>query len=352
MLDQVLDAFDVTPDEDLNVMTEAQSLEGLTARALTKTADALEKHSPDIVIVQGDTTTSFVAALAAFYRKIPVAHVEAGLRTHRRYSPFPEEINRRIITSIADLHFAATPRARENLLAEGISTADVFVTGNTVIDALLTVRDRLRERRSHFPELDVVDFRRRIVLVTGHRRENFGVGIEEVCSALRRVAARNPSVEVVYPVHRNPNVVDPVHRLLGSVPNIKLIDPLPYEPFVHLMDRSFCVVTDSGGIQEEAPSLGKPVLVTRESTERPEGIDAGTAMLVGTDSAMIERELERLLHDEARYASFETAVNPYGDGQACRRIVEVLTAFRKGASTQSTLGHATLLEQAGQRIGD
>lgn len=330
MLDQVLDVFNVEPEEDLDVMTEGQSLDGLTARALARTSEALDRHQPDWVIVQGDTTTSFVAALAAFYKKIPVAHVEAGLRTHQRYSPFPEEINRRLISSIAHLHFAATPRARDNLVAEGIRDSDVFTTGNTVIDALLWVRARIREENRRFPELEGIDFTKRIVLVTGHRRENFGDGITGICEALKRVADRNPSVEIVYPVHRNPNVVAPVHRVLGDVPNVKLLPPLPYQAFIQLMDRSYCIVTDSGGIQEEAPSLNKPLLVTRESTERQEGVDAGTAVLVGTDASRIEAELDSLLDDDDRYASFASASNPYGDGNASRRIVDALLDSSSG----------------------
>lgn len=330
MLDQVLDVFDVEPEEDLDVMTEAQSLEGLTTRALIRTSEILDRHNPAWVIVQGDTTTSFVAALAAFYKKIPVAHVEAGLRTHQRYSPFPEEINRRLISSIAHLHFAATRRARDNLFAEGIRSSDIIITGNTVIDALLWVRARIREKNLHFPELEGIDFTKRIVLVTGHRRENFGDGIAEICVALKRIADRNPSVEIVYPVHRNPNVIAPVHRILGDLPNVKLLAPLPYQAFIHLMDQSYCIVTDSGGIQEEAPSLSKPLLVTRETTERQEGVDAGTAVLVGTDAGRIETELSSLLDDDGRYARFASVSNPYGDGSASRRIVDALLDFSTG----------------------
>ena len=323
MLDQVLTAFDVRPDYDLDLMKPDQTLCQTTAGVLTGLAAVLKEAEPDVVIVQGDTTTTFAAALAAFYAKTPVGHVEAGLRTGDRFSPFPEEMNRVLATRLSDLHFAATERAAENLRREGVPGDRIMVTGNTVIDAVVSVRDRLLG--GEFPRKDwpFLDADRKLVLVTAHRRETFGAGFERICTALRKLAQR-PDVQIVYPVHRNPNVLEPVRRLLGETTQIDLIEPLGYVPFVDLMMRSHILLTDSGGIQEEAPSLGKPVLVMREKSERREAIDAGTAILVGTDSEVIVTETARLLDDETHYERMARAHNPYGDGYACRRIADGL----------------------------
>lgn len=323
MLDQVLTAFDVRPDYDLDLMKPDQTLCQTTAGVLTGLAAVLKEAEPDVVIVQGDTTTTFAAALAAFYAKTPVGHVEAGLRTGDRFSPFPEEMNRVLATRLSDLHFAATEQAAENLRREGVPGDRIMVTGNTVIDAVVSVRDRLLG--GEFPRKDwpFLDADRKLVLVTAHRRETFGAGFERICTALRKLAQR-PDVQIVYPVHRNPNVLEPVRRLLGETTQIDLIEPLGYVPFVDLMMRSHILLTDSGGIQEEAPSLGKPVLVMREKSERREAIDAGTAILVGTDSEVIVTETARLLDDETHYEHMARAHNPYGDGYACRRIADGL----------------------------
>lgn len=323
MLDQVLTAFDVRPDYDLDLMKPDQTLCQTTAGVLTGLAAVLKEAEPDVVIVQGDTTTTFAAALAAFYAKTPVGHVEAGLRTGDRFSPFPEEMNRVLATRLSDLHFAATEQAAENLRREGVPGDRIMVTGNTVIDAVVSVRDRLLG--GEFPRKDwpFLDADRKLVLVTAHRRETFGAGFERICTALRKLAQR-PDVQIVYPVHRNPNVLEPVRRLLGETTQIDLIEPLGYVPFVDLMMRSHILLTDSGGIQEEAPSLGKPVLVMREKSERREAIDAGTAILVGTDSEVIVTETARLLDDETHYERMARAHNPYGDGYACRRIADGL----------------------------
>lgn len=334
MLDQVLELFEVTPDLDLDLMTPGQTLPGLTAAAVTRTAEAIAAERPDLVIVQGDTTTTFAAALAAYYHRTPVAHLEAGLRTHDKYAPFPEELNRKMAGAIADLHFAATSGARENLLREGVPSERIVVTGNTVIDALLWVREKLASSPRSFDELASVDLDRRIILVTGHRRENFGPRFESICDAIADLARSNPDVQIVYPVHRNPNVTDPAHRRLSDLPNVRLIDPLSYEPFVFLMDRSYLIISDSGGVQEEAPSLGKPVLVTRDTTERQEAIAAGTAILVGADRQSIVREAERLLHDQEAYAGVARTANPFGDGRACSRVVGAVQAFLGGGAVE------------------
>ena len=323
MLDQVLNAFEITPDYDLNVMRPHQTLSSLTSRILEALEPVLAEVPPSMVIVQGDTTTTLAAALAAFYHRIPSAHVEAGLRTGDPGHPFPEEMNRVLTGRLAELHFAPTPRAAANLVAEGVPQPRIHVTGNTGIDAVLYVRDALEAGTLPAAEWPCLNPRRRLIVVTGHRRENFGGAFAREMRALARLAAR-PDVQLVYPVHRNPNVLGPAHELLGGCANIHLIEPLPYVPFVDLLRRAYCIITDSGGIQEEAPSLGKPVLVMREKTERPEAVEAGTVKLVGTDEERIVAEATRLLDDPAEYARMTRVHNPYGDGQASRRIGEIL----------------------------
>ncbi|MEN3009613.1 MAG: UDP-N-acetylglucosamine 2-epimerase (non-hydrolyzing) [Candidatus Bipolaricaulaceae bacterium] len=324
MLDPFLRFFNINPDYDLNIMQPNQTLFDITARALYGLRDVLENESPDIVLVQGDTTTAFAAALAAFYLKIPIGHVEAGLRTSDKYQPFPEEINRRLISHLADLHFAPTERAKANLLAEGIPPAHVYVTGNTVIDALLFILERTKDQDVLPPELARLPPDRKIILVTAHRRENFGKGLDNICIALRRIVQEAPEVEIVYPVHLNPNVRAVVLRLLANVERVHLLDPLDYVAFVHLMARSYLILTDSGGIQEEAPTLKKPVLVLRETTERPEVLEVGAAKLVGTDSDKIVSETLCLLRSPQEYNRMTKAGNPFGDGQAAKRIVQTL----------------------------
>lgn len=325
MLDQVLAVFDLHPDYDLDIMRPDQDLSAVTTAALNGVGATIDDFKPDRILVHGDTTTSFAAALASFYRRIPVAHVEAGLRTGDIYSPWPEEMNRRLTDSIADLLFAPTEGARRNLVREGVPDERVIVTGNTVIDALLLVVDRLRSdpalSRSMEQRFSYLDPGHRLILVTGHRRENFGEGFGRICQALSRLADRS-DVEIVYPVHLNPNVREPVRRALGNLPRVHLLEPLDYIPFVHLMQRSTLIITDSGGIQEEAPSLGKPVLVMRAVTERPEAVEAGTVKLVGTNPSAIVAEAERLLDDAQAYEAMSRAHNPYGDGRASRRIAE------------------------------
>ena len=327
MLDQVLALFSIRPDVDLDLMRPGQSLDDLSAALLSGLGPVMDRLRPDLVLVHGDTTTTFAAALSAFYRKIPIAHVEAGLRTYKRYSPWPEELNRKLTACLATLHFAPTDRSRENLLAEGVSRKSIFVTGNTVIDALLSVRDHAARSDAARDVMAALDPDRRLLLVTGHRRESFGTGFEQLCRALRTLAERQ-DVEIVFPVHLNPEVREPVHRLLGDVSRIHLLEPMDYLPFVALMDRAEIIITDSGGIQEEAPSLGKPVLVTRDRTERPEAIDAGTVRLVGTDSSTIVNEVVRLLDSSDAYRRMTRVQNPYGDGQAAQRIVETLEALQ------------------------
>jgi UDP-N-acetylglucosamine 2-epimerase (non-hydrolysing) len=330
MLDQVLEVFDVRPDVDLDLMQPDQTLAGLTARAITAIDGYLSEYKPDIVIVQGDTTTCFCAALAAFYRQIPIGHVEAGLRTWNKCSPFPEEINRVMTSQIADLHFAPTAWSKENLLKEGVPEDRVFVTGNTVIDALHIAVEKVRRDPPEVPgvpkELLNGDARS-MVLITGHRRENFGEGFRNICQAISELSQRFPDTRFVYPVHLNPNVRKPVFDLLSGRANIHLIEPLSYLPFVALMDRSTIVLTDSGGVQEEAPGLGKPVLVMRDTTERPEGVAAGTVRLVGTDREKIVAEVSTLLTEERAYAAMANAVNPYGDGKAACRILAACSQF-------------------------
>jgi UDP-N-acetylglucosamine 2-epimerase (non-hydrolysing) len=323
MLDQVLELFEIEPDHDLDIMTENQSLAQVTASVFTRLDPILAGEAPDWALVQGDTTTVMAASLAAFYRRVKVGHVEAGLRTRDKYHPFPEEINRRVAGVVADLHFAPTTWARDNLLSEGVPPEAIYVTGNPVIDALLSVAGK-----PYDPEtgpLAGLPWEKRIILVTAHRRENFGRPLEDICAALLEIARRYAKdVHIVYPVHLNPNIQEPVHRLLGDVPNISLLSPLDYLPLVYMMQRCSLVLTDSGGIQEEAPGLGKPVLVLREKTERPEGIEAGTVRLVGSRAASIVAETARLLDDRVAYQRMARAANPYGDGHAAEYIVEAL----------------------------
>lgn len=331
MLDQVLDLFDIKPDFDLDLMKPDQDLTEISCSILTGLKGVLREWRPDRVLVHGDTTTTMSASLAAYYEKTAVAHVEAGLRTGNIYSPWPEEINRRIAGAIADMHFAPTSAARRNLIREGVAESAIHVTGNTVIDALLDVVHRVRTdtdlKEALRQRFDFLDEGRRLVLVTGHRRENFGGGFENICAALATIAQRG-DVEVLYPVHLNPNVQEPVKRILGDASNVYLIPPLDYLPFVYLMDRAYLLLTDSGGIQEEAPSLGKPVLVMRDATERPEGLEAGTVKLVGTNADAIVAATFELLDERSVYQCMASASNPYGDGHAAERIVSALLGER------------------------
>jgi UDP-N-acetylglucosamine 2-epimerase (non-hydrolysing) len=333
MLDQVLALFKIRPHHDLDLMQKGQSLEDVTSRVLLGMSKVLAAERPDMVLVQGDTTTVMATALAAFYANIPVGHVEAGLRTWNKRSPFPEEINRVMATHLSDLHFAPTPQSRENLLREGVPTSRVSVTGNTVIDALFMVTAMVAGSRKKFSALfPGVRFDRKMILVTGHRRENFGEGFLDICRAIRTVAERHADVEIVYPVHLNPNVQKPVRSILGHLANVHLLDPQPYLPFVFLMNSSHLILTDSGGVQEEAPSLGKPVLVMRNHTERPEAVRAGTVRLVGTSQRKITSEIERLLTNTRAYHAMSRAHNPYGDGKASKRIVRRLTTYFRQSS--------------------
>lgn len=330
MLDQVLELFDIVPHHDLGIMKPGQDLYDITSNVLLGLRTVLAEQKPDLVLVHGDTTTTMAATIAAYYQRIRVGHVEAGLRTHNKYAPFPEEINRRVTGAIADVHFAPTNAARDNLRQEGVPAENIVVTGNTVVDALLSVATRLENDT----ELDArlagqfqfLDPAKKLILVTGHRRENFGEGFENICRALAEIAASHKDVEILYPVHLNPNVQEPVRRILGSgeKTNIHLIEPVDYLPFLYLMRRSYLIVTDSGGVQEEAPSLGKPVLVMRETTERPEAVEAGTVKLVGTDRERIVCETLLLLDNVEAYRAMSMAHNPYGDGKAAERIVNVL----------------------------
>ena len=328
MLDQVLQLFAIVPDYDLNIMRPGQGLTEITSRILEGLKGVFTEFRPDVVLVHGDTTTTFAASLAAFYHRIPVGHVEAGLRTGDLYSPWPEEANRTLTGHLATWHFPPTETARQNLLRENLPAARMFVTGNTVIDALFWVRDRVLSdaqlRNGLATRYPFLEADKKLILVTGHRRESFGDGFERICSALADIARRHPEAQIVYPVHLNPNVSEPVNRILSDIDNVVLIEPQEYLPFVWLMDRAWLILTDSGGIQEEAPSLGKPVLVMRDTTERPEAVDAGTVRLVGTDTQKIVREVTRLLTDEEAYQSMSRAHNPYGDGLACERIVQAL----------------------------
>lgn len=332
MLDQVLELFDIRPEYDLDIMKPGQSLTDVTCNVLQGLAPVLEEFRPDVVLVHGDTTTTMAASLAAYYQKIPVGHVEAGLRTGNIYSPWPEEMNRRLAGAMTRFHFAPTERSQQNLLHEGVSEADILVTGNTVIDALLGVVGRVRSdaglQREMAERFGYLDPAKRLILVTGHRRENFGSGFEQICQALKVLAETQGEVEILYPVHLNPNVQEPVKRILGGTPSVHLIEPQDYLPFVYLMDRAALIITDSGGVQEEAPSLGKPVLVMRDTTERPEAVTAGTVQLVGTNADRIVSEAARLLRDASAYETMAKAHNPYGDGRAAERIADFLARQR------------------------
>lgn len=329
MLDQVLKIFEIRPDHDLNIMSPGQSLSDITSRILIGLQPILDEVQPDVVLVHGDTTTTLAATLAAYYAQIPVGHIEAGLRTGDIYSPWPEEGNRKLTSALAAYHFAPTNAAQENLLAENIDAETITVTGNTVIDALCISRARIQndvEFRDTLAEtFPFLDPSQRLILITGHRRESFGGGFERICQALKQISEAHPDAQIVYPVHLNPNVQTPVNRLLSKVKNMHLIPPLEYLPFVYLMSKAHLILTDSGGIQEEAPSLGKPVLVMRETTERPEAIAAGTVKLVGTDVAQIVAEVDLLMRDKAAYVKMSEAHNPYGDGKACARILNTLS---------------------------
>ena len=339
MLDQVLDIFDIKPDYDLNIMKQGQDLYDITSRVLLGLRDVLNETNPDVVLVHGDTTTSTAAALAAFYKQIPVAHVEAGLRTNNIYSPWPEEMNRRITGRIATYHLAPTELSRQNLLKENVDNQNIIITGNTVIDALLWVVNKIKSDanladtlqiniKNNGYDIDRIEDKRKLVLITGHRRENFGEGFRNICNAIKTLSIKYPDVDFVYPMHLNPNVRKPIAEIFGNDKdksgNTFFIEPLDYLNFVFLMEKADIILTDSGGIQEEAPSLGKPVLVMRDNTERPEALEAGTVKLVGTDYDKIINEVSELLENEESYNKMSKAVNPYGDGSACKRIVDFL----------------------------
>ncbi len=339
MLDQVLHIFEIVPDYDLNIMKQGQDLYDVTARVMTGMRDVLKEAQPDVVLVHGDTTTSMAAALAAFYQQIPVGHVEAGLRTHNIYSPWPEEMNRQITGRIATYHFAPTPLSKQNLLAEGVKEEHIYVTGNTVIDALYMIVDKIKKNKELDTELEGLLKRagydvnrlageKKLVLITGHRRENFGVGFIHMCTAIKDLTQKYPDVDFVYPMHLNPNVRKPIHEVFGedlsNLGNMFFIEPLEYLSFVYLMEKSSIVLTDSGGIQEEAPGLGKPVLVMRDTTERPEALEAGTVKLVGTNYDKIVAEVSALLDNQEYYEKMSEAINPYGDGWSSKRIVDRL----------------------------
>lgn len=325
MLDEVLRTFNIKQDYDLDIMESNQSLFEVTAKGLLGIREILELEKPDVVLLQGDTTTTFAVALAAFYLKIPIGHIEAGLRTKDKYKPFPEEINRRLTSALTDFHFAPTESAKMNLLREGFDGKNIFITGNTVVDALFWILNNTKRTQKQMSfEYPFLNSDNRLILVTAHRRESFGEPLENICEALRKIVERNKNVKIVYPVHLNPNVQMPVKRILSNIDRIYLISPLNYESFVHFMNKSFFILTDSGGIQEEAPSLDKPVLVMRDRTERPEAIEAGTARLVGTETGKIIENVERLLNDKTEYQRMAKATNLFGDGKAAERIVKIL----------------------------
>ena len=335
MLDQVLEMFEIVPDYDLNLMKPGQDLYDITVNVLLGMKDVLKDFKPDIVLVHGDTTTTSVTSLAAFYQKIKVGHVEAGLRTGDIYSPWPEEANRQITGILTNYHFAPTTTSRDNLLRENKKEADILVTGNTVIDALFLALDKIENNEelkksiiSNINSQYTLNDNKKSILVTGHRRENFGQGFINICEALKTLAINNPDIDIVYPVHLNPNVQKPVNELLSDVSNVHLIKPLQYETFLYLMSKSYFIITDSGGVQEEAPSLGKPVLVMRDTTERPEALAAGTVKLVGTNREIIIKEAQKLLNDKTEYEKMSKAHNPYGDGKACEKIVEFIKGIK------------------------
>lgn len=329
MLDQVLAVFEIEPDYDLNIMRKGQDLFDITSNVLQSIKNVLSDFTPDMVLVHGDTTTTFAASLAAFYKKIKVGHVEAGLRTYNMYSPWPEEANRQVTSVLADYHFAPTAISKKNLIEEGKNSKNIIVTGNTVIDALFWTLGKIKNnkelKKRIVEEINSqykIDETRKIILVTGHRRENFGQGFVNICKSIKTLAVKNPDIDIVYPVHLNPNVQNPVNQILSDTPNVHLVKPLGYESFIYLMSQSQIIVTDSGGVQEEAPSLGKPVLVMREITERPEAVEAGTVKMVGTDPEKIISQAQKLIEDKEVYSQMAQAHNPYGDGKACQRIVE------------------------------
>jgi len=327
MLDQVLNFFDITPDYDLSLMKPNQNLYNLTSEVITGLKPILESFKPDFVFVHGDTTTTMAASIAGFYSGAKVCHVEAGLRTHNMLSPFPEEMNRQVAGRVASYHFAPTTKSQKNLLKENILKENILVTGNTVIDALLESSNRVvnLDNEDIIELKKILDFNNRILLVTGHRRENHGQGFINICAALKEIAVNNPNIEIIYPVHLNPNVLRPVNELLGNVSNIHLVRPLSYPSFVWLMNKSYLIITDSGGVQEEAPSLGKPVLVMRDTTERPEAVEAGTVILVGTNTDKIIKETQELIDNPDKYKSMSSLHNPYGDGKACQRIIDFIS---------------------------
>ena len=335
MLDQVLDLFVIKPDYDLNIMQKNQNLYTLTSQILLKMQDVLYKEKPDIVLVHGDTTTTFATSLASFYQKIAVGHIEAGLRTHNLYAPWPEEANRKLTAVLAQYHFAPTLQAKSNLLQEGVDEKNIIVTGNTVIDALLMVVKKIKSDKTlqvnlqkEIEQKGYYFKNEKIVLITGHRRENFGKGFLHICNAIAKLAKKYPHIDFVYPVHLNPNVQKPVFEILSGIENIYLIEPLEYLPFVYLMGKSYLILTDSGGIQEEAPSLAKPVLVMRDTTERPEALQAGTVILVGADEQRIVKEVSSLIEDKKRYETMARAINPYGDGKASKRVADFLESLQ------------------------
>jgi UDP-N-acetylglucosamine 2-epimerase (non-hydrolysing) len=328
MLDQVLELFEITPDYDLDLMKSGQTLNDVTARIIQELKPVLQEFKPDLVLVHGDTATTFAASLAAYYEQIEIGHVEAGLRTGDIYSPWPEEANRRLTGVLAKYHFAPTETSKQNLLKENVAPNNIIVTGNTVIDALLMVKDKIENdddlRTKLNNQFPILDENKKLILVTGHRRESFGQGFERICEALALTAKAHPETQILYPMHLNPNVRVPVSRILDGISNIHLIEPQQYLPFIYLMSRAYIILTDSGGIQEEAPSLGKPVLVMRDTTERPEAVEAGTVSLVGTNVEKIVSELTKLLTSEQAYKKMSFAHNPYGDGNACKRILNAL----------------------------
>lgn len=335
MLDQIMEQFNIKPEYDLNIMSSNQTLFDISSRVLLDIKKILEKEKPDLVLVQGDTTTSFIGALAAFYFKISIGHIEAGLRTYDKYNPFPEEKNRHLISVLSDYHFVPTENAKNNLLKENTNSSNIWVTGNTVVDALLYISEKLQNKGDEYSEyfkdefnFDIND-KRKYILITGHRRESFGKGFEDICLAVKKIAEMYPDLKIIYPVHLNPNVQKPVYKILNNQQNVYLIHPLDYAPFVFLLKNAYFILTDSGGIQEEAPTFQKPVLVMRKTTERPEGIEAGTAMLVGNTKERIIDSVNKLLLDNKMYKKMCSSKNPYGDGKASERIVEIIKQINK-----------------------